>query len=80
MQNRSGVNFALYSGHATRVEVCIYDAATGAETARYDLARTGETWHGLLSPRRASAGTHYAFCVHGPYEPEQGHRFDAKIP
>jgi isoamylase len=73
-----GVNFALFSSNATRVEICLFDAESGAEAARFDLpARTGDIWHGLISPRRAGRGTHYAFCVHGPNEPEQGHRFDA---
>jgi isoamylase len=74
---RGGVNFAVFSSHATRIEVCIFDAVSGAETARYDLpARTGNIWHGLLSPRRAGPGTHYAFCADGPKEPEKGLRFD----
>jgi isoamylase len=76
-----GVNFALFSGHATRVEVCLYDATSGAETARYDLAaRTGDVWHGLISVRPTGAGTLYAFCVHGPNDPHNGHRFDATVP
>jgi isoamylase len=79
--NKHGVNFALFSVNATRVEVCLFDAASGAETARYDLpGRTGDVWHGLLSPRRAGPGTHYAFCVHGPNDPQKGHRFDATVP
>ena len=73
----AGVNFALYSSHATRVEVCLYDAQSGAEVARGDLpGRTGDVWHGLVSARRAGPGTHYAFFVHGPDEPQHGHRFD----
>jgi isoamylase len=79
--NEHGVNFALFSGHATRVEVCLFDAQSGAETVRYDLPmRTADVWHGLLSPRRAGPGTHYAFCVHGPNDPQNGHRFDATVP
>jgi isoamylase len=75
---KRGVNFALFSSHATRVEVALYDAQSGAEVARYDLpGRTGDVWHGLASPRRAGPGTHYAFHVHGPDQPEQGHRFNA---
>jgi glycogen operon protein len=71
-----GVNFALFSKNATRVEVCLFDA-NGSEVARCDLpARTGDVWHGLISPRHAGPGTHYAFCVHGPNEPQNGHRFD----
>ncbi len=72
-----GVNFALFSSHATRVEVCLFDAQSGAELERYDLpARTGDIWHGLLSARRVGPGSHYAFYVHGPNEPHKGHRFD----
>jgi isoamylase len=75
---KHGVNFALFSSHATRVELCLFDAAGGAEVGRCDLpVRTGDIWHGMLSPRRARPGTHYAFCVHGPNEPDKGHRFDA---
>lgn len=78
---RHGVNFALASSSATRVEVCLFDAATGTETARHDLpGRTGEVWHGLVSPRGAAPGTLYAFCVHGADDPQSGQRFDASVP
>jgi isoamylase len=76
---KRGVNFALFSSNATRVEIGLFDA-DGAELARYDLpARTGDIWHGLIAPPRAAPGTHYAFYVHGPSEPEKGHRFDATV-
>ncbi|MGO9931798.1 MAG: glycogen debranching protein GlgX [Steroidobacteraceae bacterium] len=76
-----GVNFALFSSHATRVELCLFDVESGAEIARHDLpARTGDIWHGLLSPRQAAPGTYYAYRVHGPNQPENGHRFDASVP
>ena len=78
---KGGVNFALFSAHATRVELCLFDSGTGAELLRCDLpGRSGDVWHGLLAPRRAGPGTHYAFCVHGPDQPEEGHRFDADVP
>lgn len=77
---KRGVNFAIFSSQATRVEIGVFDAASGQESARFDLpARSGDIWHGLLSPRRAGPGTLYAFYVHGPDEPEKGQRFDAKI-
>jgi isoamylase len=77
---KRGVNFALFSSNATRVEICLFDAG-GAELARHDLpARTGDIWHGLIAPPRAAPGTYYAFYVHGPFEPEKGHRFDATVP
>ena len=78
---KNGVNFALLSSNATRVEVCLYDAASGAELARYDLpGRTGDAWHGLISPRGCGVGVHYAFCVHGVNDPQNGQRFDASVP
>lgn len=76
-----GVNFALFSAHATRVEISLFDATSGAEVGRHDLpGRTGDVWHGLISPRRAGPGTHYAFHVHGPNDPQKGQRFDATLP
>jgi isoamylase len=75
-----GVNFAVFSSHATRVELCILDAAGGAESARYELpGRSGDVWHGLLTPGRAGPGTHYAFRAHGPNDPRHGHRFDPDV-
>ncbi|EMH4164723.1 glycogen debranching protein GlgX [Pluralibacter gergoviae] len=69
----SGVNFTLYSVHAERVELCVFDER-GAER-RYDLpARTGDVWHGFLPGARP--GLRYGFRVHGPWEPQQGHRFN----
>ncbi|MDB6087030.1 MAG: glgX [Gammaproteobacteria bacterium] len=72
-----GVNFAVFSSHATRIEVATFDAVRGSESARYDLpGRTGDVWHGFLSARRAGPGALYAFYVHAPNEPEKGLRFD----
>jgi glycogen operon protein len=80
-RSKRGVNFALFSSNATRVQVALFDPASGAELARHDLpARTGDVWHGLLSSRRAGTDPHYAFFVHGPNQPEKGHRFDATAP
>jgi isoamylase len=78
-RSKRGVNFALFSSHATRVELCLFDAG-GAELLRCDLpARSEDVWHGSLRPRRAQPGTRYAFYVHGPDEPEHGHRFNPTI-
>ena len=60
-----GVNFTLFSAHAERVELCVFDGEGNEH--RYDLpARTGDTWHGYLAGGRP--GMHYGFRVHGPWE------------
>ena len=70
-----GVNFALFSAHATKVEVCLFDDAGETELERIELPEyTDEVWHGYLPDARP--GTIYAYRVHGPYEPENGHRFN----
>jgi isoamylase len=67
----TGTNFALFSEVATRVELCLFEE-DGTET-RVDLPeRDAFVWHGYLP--NVSAGQRYGFRVHGPYEPENGHR------
>ncbi|WP_019398526.1 glycogen debranching protein GlgX [Pseudoxanthomonas sp. GW2] len=69
-----GVNFALYSRHATRVELCLFDER-GREQERIVLPEyTDEIWHGYLPDARP--GQRYGYRVHGPYEPDAGHRFN----
>lgn len=69
----NGVNFTLFSVHAERVELCVFDEA-GFEQ-RYDLpARSGDVWHGYLPDARP--GLRYGYRVYGPWEPAQGHRFN----
>src|SRR4051812_2792639 len=70
-----GVNFALFSAHATRVELCLFDPSGEHETARIELPEyRDEIWHGYLPGVRP--GQIYGFRVHGPYKPEEGHRFN----
>jgi isoamylase len=72
----AGVNFALYSEHATKAELCLFDAIDATkETERITLTeRTDQAWHAYLPD--VVPGQLYAFRVHGPYEPAQGHRFN----
>ncbi|WP_424934533.1 glycogen debranching protein GlgX [Amaricoccus macauensis] len=71
----SGVNFALFSANATKVELCLFDANGRRETARIPLPEyTHEVWHGYLPEVRP--GQLYGYRVHGPYEPQSGHRFN----
>ena len=71
-----GVNFAVYSEHADKVELCLFDLAGRHELQRVELReRTDYIWHGYLP--QARPGMVYGYRVHGPYAPEQGHRFNA---
>ena len=73
MWDGEGTNFSLFSEHAERVELCLFDE-TGEET-RYELAqRTAFNWHGYLPG--VGPGQRYGYRVHGPWAPEQGHRFN----
>ena len=70
-----GTNFALFSANATKVEVCIFDDRGEQELHRIELPEyTNQIWHGYLPD--VDPGTIYGYRVHGPYEPEQGHRFN----
>ncbi|MBS1815014.1 MAG: glycogen debranching protein GlgX [Acidobacteria bacterium] len=70
-----GTNFALFSEHATKVEVCIFDASGKKEAARYELPEyTNQIWHGYIEG--ITPGTMYGYRVYGPYEPQNGHRFN----
>jgi glycogen operon protein len=71
----SGVNFALFSEHGERVELCLFDALGRREIARVALPEhTDQVWHGYLPNVRP--GQLYGYRVYGPYEPEAGHRFN----
>ena len=70
-----GVNFALFSAHASKVELCLFDAQGKQELERIELPEyTNEIWHGYLPD--AHPGMVYGYRVHGPYEPDAGHRFN----
>ena len=68
-----GVNFALFSEVATRIELCLFDEAGNEEIWRGDLPdMAGGIWYGYLP--KARPGLVYGYRVHGPYGPEAGHR------
>ncbi len=69
-----GTNFALFSAHAERVELCLYDAAGEHETARVDLEQSHDVWHAYLPG--VGPGTAYGYRVHGPYQLHAGLRFN----
>jgi glycogen operon protein len=70
------VNFAVFSAHATRVELCLFESADAiSESVRIDLPeQTDMVWHGFLPDARPNQL--YGYRVHGPYEPGSGHRFN----
>jgi isoamylase len=69
-----GVNFALFSAYADKVDLCLFDK-NGVETDRIALPEfTNEIWHGYVPGLKA--GQLYGYRVHGPFEPEKGHRFN----
>ena len=70
-----GTNFSVFSAHATKVEVCLFDADGDKEQDRITLPEyTDQIWHGYLPD--IAPGTVYGLRVHGPYEPKNGHRFN----
>src|SRR5206468_4102791 len=70
-----GTNFALFSANAQKVELCLFDSQGRRELERIELPeRTEDVWHGYLND--VSPGQLYGYRVHGPYEPEHGHRFN----
>jgi len=70
-----GVNFALFSSAATKVELCLFDQSGTIETERIELPEyRDEIWHGYVPGLRPSQV--YGYRVHGPYAPEEGHRFN----
>jgi len=71
----SGANFALFSEHAERVVLCLFDRQGKRESDRFELPEcTDGVWHGYLPG--IAPGRPYGYRVHGPYRPQEGHRFN----
>jgi glycogen operon protein len=71
----SGANFSLFSAHADKVDLCLFDDSGEREIARIELPEyTNEIWHCYLPDVRP--GQLYGYRVYGPYAPESGHRFN----
>lgn len=75
----SGINFAVWAPDASRIELCLFDAAGREELRRVDLPCCSDgVWHGFLPA--AAPGLVYGLRAHGPWAPQQGHRFNpAKV-
>ncbi len=70
-----GVNFAVFSAHAEKIELCVFDPSGRREIARLPLPEwTDEVWHGYLPD--AQPGLLYGYRAYGPYAPQDGHRFN----
>src|ERR1700691_1457057 len=70
-----GTNFAVFSAHAEAVDLCLFDPSGRREIARMPLPEcTDEVWHGYLP--NAGVGLIYGYRAHGPYDPQNGHRFN----
>jgi glycogen operon protein len=70
-----GTNFAVFSAHAGRIDLCLFDPSGRRQVARLTLPEyTDQVWHGYLPGSRA--GLIYGYRAHGPYEPQRGHRFN----
>jgi glycogen operon protein len=73
--NGLGVNFAVFSAHAARMELCVFDAAGARQIGRFDMPEhTDDVWHGYMPD--AMPGLVYGYRAHGAYEPQIGHRFN----
>jgi glycogen operon protein len=71
----TGVNFALYSENATKVELCLYDGRSRRESERIQLPeQTAFVWHGYVPGLQP--GQLYGYRVYGPWEPARGLRFN----
>ncbi|MBV8936677.1 MAG: glycogen debranching enzyme GlgX, partial [Alphaproteobacteria bacterium] len=70
-----GVNFAIFSAYAERIELCLFDRSGGHEEARIPLPEyTDEVWHAYLPDARPNLL--YGYRVYGPFDPSNGHRFN----
>ncbi|MFO1340983.1 MAG: glycogen debranching protein GlgX [Burkholderiaceae bacterium] len=70
-----GVNFAVFSEHAQRIELCVFDGSGARELKRYALVGPHDgVFHGFLPG--VGPGLVYGLRAHGPYRPEDGHRFN----
>ena len=69
------VRFSLFSSNAEAVDLCLFDDDGPVETRRFSLERSGDVWATRVDD--VPTGTAYGYRVHGPFAPEQGHRFNS---
>jgi glycogen operon protein len=72
-----GINFAVFSAHAERMDLCLFDPSGKRQVAAFEMPEvTDEVWHGYLPD--APLGTLYGYRAHGPYDPQRGYRFNPR--
>jgi isoamylase len=72
-----GTNFAVFSAHAQRIDLCLFDPSGKRQIAEFTLPEcTDEVWHGYLP--NAQLGVLYGYRAYGPYEPQRGFRFNPR--
>ncbi len=71
-----GVNFSLFSAHATKVELCLFDDRAARRSCSVSSCPNTPMRSGTATSAASGRDTVYGYRVHGPYEPEQGHRFN----
>lgn len=70
-----GANFSVFSANATMIELCLFDGPGHLRETRIALPEcSNQVWHGFIPGIRA--GQLYGYRAHGPYDPQQGHRFN----
>jgi glycogen operon protein len=70
-----GTNFAIFSAHAEKIELCLFDRSGRRELERIALPEvTDDVWHAFFP--EIVPGQVYGYRVYGPYDPERGHRFN----
>jgi glycogen operon protein len=70
-----GTNFAVFSANGEKVELCLFEPQGRRELERIQLPeRSDDVWHGYVAD--LLPGQLYGYRVHGPYQPERGHRFN----
>jgi glycogen operon protein len=74
----NGVNFALFSERATKVELCLFDSPNATLESHHIALpeKTNQVWHGCLPD--VNPGQIYGYRVHGPFDPTHGHRFNSR--
>jgi len=70
----AGVNFAIFTENASEVQLCLFDAEGGNEQRVRMVEQTDLVWHSYLPDLRP--GQRYGYRIHGPYRPDEGHRFN----